>query len=229
MKGYKAVIVLVILTIIAQLFAYAANWAIPFILDALLDALDIDNFSRWLSIATNIIYLVSKLSLLIAYAVAAFGLARGEKSKAPLLILAISCLLGMTINLGNIITNIWALTTEDSYAILLTLYSIIGVASLITTTVTAAGLIWLAAAVRPVALRITSIIFAITQIIVTLFYRFASPHIWEYITESTNRILFTSLYQSITFVFDFGPELLFFAAFIHFAYTKGRELKHTLK
>lgn len=212
MKGYKAVIALVILTIIAQLFAYAANLAIPFILEAL----DIGNFSRWLPIATNIIYLASKLLLLIAYAVAAFGLARGEKSKAPLLILAISCLLGMTINLGNIITNIWALTTEDSYAILSTLYSIIGMASLITTTVTAAGLIWLGAVVRPVALRITSIIFAITQIIVTLFYRFAAPYLWDYIFASD---LIQVLYTAATFIIDFGPELLFFAAFIHFAYT----------
>lgn len=214
MKGHKAVIILVILTIIAQLFANVANWVTPLIFEAFLDALDIDNFSRWLSIATNIIYLASKLLLLIAYAVAAFGLARGEKSKAPLLILAISCLLGMTINLGNIITNIWALTTEDSYAILSTLYSIIGVASFITTTVTAAGLIWLGAVVRPVALRITSIIFAITQIIVTLFYRFAAPYLWDYIFASK---LIRVLYTAATFIIDFGPELLFFAAFIHFA------------
>ena len=210
MKGYKAVIVLVILTIIAQLFANVANWVTPLIFEAL----DIYDGHIWLGISTNIIYLVSKLLLLVAYGTAAFGLPQGDKCKIPFVVLAVSCLFGVILNIGNIAANIYSFVTEN---IPTAWYGITGATSFFTTTLSMVGLIWLAVAVRSIPLRITSIVFAISQMAITLFYIFVSPDFWHYIYNSGSEKALLILYNAVTFIIDFGPELLFFAALIHFA------------
>lgn len=209
MKFYKLVIACIVLAILSQIFACIVDWVSVPILDAL-DLYEL-NYLNIVWVVHFSIFIFPKLLLLIAFGLSALGLASGSKERGPLAIVAASYLVGMGTNLCMIIGNIWTLITDEP---IYEIYTVSRAITWIAILTAAVGLIWLAVVTKSIALRITSIIFAVAQFVMQLFYYVGFGYIGEHIKHST---AIRTIYEIATFVCDFGPELLFFAAFIHFA------------